>query len=502
MFWRSTGRKRAWLGAAAVAAAALAFLIGCGWLLYGVPVTGIYLPASSWSDEVVYSKQLAAVVQYGAPQGYFGFNESHAELGAFAAWGPAVFWVYALPGLLFRGQNAFIWCNLFFAVAGWLAFARAARLRVWQQAVFAAALACLNAPIRYIFSALQEPLHYALVLAVTGTAVLVRRSGRRPAWAALGLLCAVATLVRPYNAVLWLYPLALAWPRRRAVLGCLAGAGASLAGTLFLMAKCYAPYFFTNVDTAPLQMLAHLQVLSAVKYTAQKLLAAFTQVGQEVAGSLAGQGGGYYLAFFLLLAATLACLAWDAWKKRPLFWKGCAVAAAVVIFLALMLMYRTTEAARHTLVLDLLLLAALVLESPRAAAGTAGAAAVLASAGVLALTANGGFGMPGYHAAIDGELTALHSALADSQQMVESSDPWDHTLAYSFGDSAHVGMLYAAPDGMGLQFDEVDYLLDPEHEIHARYMMTGAGSELEQRLLAEGWTLLFQGRYATVYERP
>ena len=47
-----------------------------------------------------------------------------------------------------------------------------------------------------------------------------------------------------------------------------------------------------------------------------------------------------------------------------------------------------------------------------------------------------------------------------------------------------------------------DYLLDPEHEIHARYMMTGAGSELEQRLLAEGWTLLFQGRYATVYERP
>ena len=62
-------------------------------------------------------------------------------------------------------------------------------------------------------------------------------------------------------------------------------------------------------------------------------------------------------------------------------------------------------------------------------------------------------------------------------------------------------MLYAAPDGMGLQFDEVAYLLDPEHAIHSRYMMTGAGSELEQRLLAEGWTLLFQGQYATVYER-
>ena len=501
MCWRSTGRKGAWLGAAAVAAAALVFLLGYQWAVYGVPVTGIYLPASSWSDEVVYSKQLAAVVEYGAPQGYFGFNESHADIGTFAAWGPAVFWLYALPGLLFRGDNAFVWCNLFFAVAGWLVFARAARLRPWQQVVFAVALACLNVPIRYVFSAMQEPLHYALVLAVTGTAVLVRRKDSRGAWAALGLLCAAATLVRPYNAVLWLYPLVLAWPRRRAVLGCLAGAGASLAGTLFLMAKCYAPYFFTTVDLAPLQMLAHLQVLSAVRYTAGKLGTAFTQVGQEIAGSLTGQGGGYYLAFFLLLGAVAVCLAWDAWKRRPFFWKGCAAVAAAVIFLALMLMYRTTEAARHTLVLDLLLLAALVLESPRAAAGTAGLTAVLAAAGVLAMTANGGFGVPVYHEAIDAELTALHSALETSQQAVESQDPWDRTIAYSFGDDAHVGMLYAAPDGMGLQFDEAAWLLDPGHEIRSRYMMTGAGSEVEQRLLDEGWTLLFQGDYATVYER-
>ena len=62
--------------------------------------------------------------------------------------------------------------------------------------------------------------------------------------------------------------------------------------------------------------------------------------------------------------------------------------------------------------------------------------------------------------------------------------------------------LYAAPDGMGLQFDEAAYLQDTDHTIYARYMMTSPGSEVEQRLLAEGWTLLYQGEYATVYERP
>lgn len=108
-----------WAHTLCTAAAALVFLLAYELVVYRVPVTEIFLPVSSWSDEVIYSKQLAAAVQYGAPQGYFGFNESHAAVGTYAAWGPAVFLVYALPGLLLRGQNAFLWCNLLFVVLGW-----------------------------------------------------------------------------------------------------------------------------------------------------------------------------------------------------------------------------------------------------------------------------------------------------------------------------------------------------------------------------------------------
>ena len=98
-----------WAHTLCTAAAALVFLLAYELVVYRVPVTEIFLPVSSWSDEVIYSKQLAAAVQYGAPQGYFGFNESHAAVGTYSAWGPAVFLVYALPGLLLRGQNAFLW---------------------------------------------------------------------------------------------------------------------------------------------------------------------------------------------------------------------------------------------------------------------------------------------------------------------------------------------------------------------------------------------------------
>ena len=128
--------------------------------------------------------------------------------------------------------------------------------------------------------------------------------------------------------------------------------------------------------------------------------------------------------------------------------------------------------------------------------------AVLTAAGIVALTANGGFGVPGYRPAVAGEVEALQAALTRSQAQVQGDDPWDRTIAYSFLDDAHAGMLYAAPTGMGVQFDENSYLADTSHSIYSRYIMTGPGSAVEQRLLAEGWELLYQGEYCTVYERP
>ena len=194
-----------WAQVLGTAAAALAFLLVYELAVYRVPLQQIFLPCSYWSDEVIYSKQLAAVVRCGAPQGYFGFNESHAASGTFAAWGPAVFFVYALPGLFLRGQNAFLWCNLLFVVAGWTFFARAARLNGKQQAVFAAALAAFNAPIRYVFSAMQEPLHYALVLAENTAA---RRSYEKAGFVQEGIFRDMELLDGQYRDVVFMARLA------------------------------------------------------------------------------------------------------------------------------------------------------------------------------------------------------------------------------------------------------------------------------------------------------
>ena len=61
----------------------------------------VWFCGSNWQDELYYWQLTNDVVHYGVPQGYFGFNESSAQILSFSAWSPflLIFWV--LPGLIF-----------------------------------------------------------------------------------------------------------------------------------------------------------------------------------------------------------------------------------------------------------------------------------------------------------------------------------------------------------------------------------------------------------------
>ena len=56
----------------------------------GKAIWDVYLPNSEWNDELFYFKQVEGIVHFGYPQGYFGFNESHALRLSFAAWSPVL----------------------------------------------------------------------------------------------------------------------------------------------------------------------------------------------------------------------------------------------------------------------------------------------------------------------------------------------------------------------------------------------------------------------------
>ncbi len=84
--------KREWGTCLRAVLLALLPVIAC--LVYcvgkGQGIGQIYLPASERNDELIYYKQVEAILRCGYPQGYFGFNESHALRLSFAAWSPVL----------------------------------------------------------------------------------------------------------------------------------------------------------------------------------------------------------------------------------------------------------------------------------------------------------------------------------------------------------------------------------------------------------------------------
>ncbi len=66
----------------------LCAIIWC--LCEGYGIWDVYLPTSYWNDELMYYKLVESVVNYGMPQGYFGYGEMHAETFYFSVWSPVV----------------------------------------------------------------------------------------------------------------------------------------------------------------------------------------------------------------------------------------------------------------------------------------------------------------------------------------------------------------------------------------------------------------------------
>ena len=92
---------------------AVVFLAGFYFLCYRTPLNEVWLPTTMNNDEALYNRQVVSVLTHGGPQGYFGYQESTADIGRYGTWGPLLIWAYALPGLLFGASvNVVLWCNL------------------------------------------------------------------------------------------------------------------------------------------------------------------------------------------------------------------------------------------------------------------------------------------------------------------------------------------------------------------------------------------------------
>lgn len=221
--------------------------------LDGETISGVWLPASQWNDELFYYKQVEGILNYGYPQGYFGFNESHALNLSFASWSPVLVFPWVLWGLVF-GWNLWspIVCNIVLTSVVCFLFVWLVK-PTWKQLGVLALLFSLYTPfIRYMLSGMAEVICFCMLILFYGLAVNYLNKRKTCKLVLLFIVGALMTLMRPYLLLFLLLP-AYLWIRRsgwRGALGSAAVIGTTLGAYAcikhYLGADYFAPLYFTD----------------------------------------------------------------------------------------------------------------------------------------------------------------------------------------------------------------------------------------------------------------
>ncbi|MBO6112165.1 MAG: hypothetical protein J6P45_03860 [Lachnospiraceae bacterium] len=162
------------------------------------------------SDEIFWHLQTAASEKYTMPQGYFGYNGSHAAVGTYGAWGFFPFPPYVILCRLF-GMKIYSRhiINLYMLGVALLLFSLLAELD--EKKIVLLQLSYIFSPvtIRYSISAMNEGERYAFSILICGFLVSIYRK-KRQKWYVYGLIpCFLIYAVLSYDIFIFFVPVYL-----------------------------------------------------------------------------------------------------------------------------------------------------------------------------------------------------------------------------------------------------------------------------------------------------
>ena len=492
----------------------------------------VYLPSSVWNDELFYYKQVEGIVNYGYPQGYFGFNESHALKLSFAAWSPVLVFPWIIWGFLF-GWNLMspVICNIFLMMLCCFLFVWLVRPS-WKQLGILTFLFCLYTPfVRYMLSSMPEVICFAMLIIFYALAVNYQRREKTYKLVLLFVLSGVMTLMRPYLLLFLLLP-GFFWIRAgrnfKSVAGSLAvfGTVLGLYGVIkhYLGAEYFAPLFFTDwIDAYFEQGLwgGIRNTLDTLHYMGKDFLEHTRQGIRE------GLASGAFFGGYLVCMAVLAVQSVRDWRRyrrmagekgqedwrkalgRWLVIEAHLAFSFAAMLAALLLMYKLTEGSKHLL--------------------TFMAAAIFVIALMdtgfykKAMLVGGTFAYFYIHMAVDpydyqvpfvqeermAALEACREILREELILDPEKVPgYENALIWVYSDS--VGgepgytawqLLYALPEGFGISCCMPDFVSEEFDSLQGRYLCVISGGSIEEKCIRAGYEKILEAEGSVFYRR-
>lgn len=515
--------KKKWEGAiiAAVLALVPVFFAWLYCLLDRQYFSQIYLPSSSWNDELFYYKMTESVLSYGYPQGYFGFNESHGLYLSFAAWSPVLLVLWVIWGLFF-GWNLLspILCNIVLLSLAMLLFGILVKPNKKQTVMIGLLYGTFIPVTRFALSCIPEAELFALFIVFLGLAIACQRKYEGWMIGALFGLVMLMTWMRPYLILLLLTPALLLFERKGKKAFFWTGAVAAVTITVYAAISHFfsAPYIEDLFYTEWIKVYFEQGILAGVRYTFWKL---YTSLGVVLGlikanlltkSGLISAAGLYYFVFLLLLLLLFGKVVWRLLYKN---WKGFLMEGQMLFcmagfFGADLLMYRIQEGGRHTLVyivgcLFLLPLAEREKKSKRCLPLIM--SAFLALLFLLRGNVPYEFEIPYVVEERRADLQNMAGQLSENMELAGDAPNYDNTVIWTFretvdGESKLVdfGAYYAVPKGFGINLCEEKYLTENLENLQSRYIGVTPGGDFEKRCIAAGGEKIGSCESLAVYD--
>lgn len=507
--------------------------------LDGEAISSVWLPEGRWNDALLYFKQVEGVLHYGYPQGYFGFNESHALNLSFAAWSPVLMFPWIVWGLIFGwGLWSPIVCNITLTSLVCFLFVWLVK-PTWKQMGILVLLLALFTPFTwYMLSGMAEILCFDMVILFYALAVSYLDRKKAGKLVLLFILGAVMTLMRPYLLLFLLLP-AYLWIRRSGLKGAF-GSAAVIGVTLgayacikhFLGAEYFAPLYFTDWVDAFFEQ----GIFGGIRFCITKVhymgRSFFEGMAKGVSSGLTvgAYFCGYFVVFCVLAGQTV--LDWRRFRRlgkasedsvvrdeenitarRKLYNRMVIQVhlafSMTAMFFALLLMYKLEEGSRHLLTFITAGIFVIALMDTRYFKKAVLVGVTFAYCYAYMAVEPMHYELP-YIQKERAEQFAEWEEIFDINLKLqrEAGVPsYDNTVIWVFQDENSQGnlefirwqLLYALPEGFGINCCTPEYILENFGGLQCRYIATLPGGRIDGMCREAGYREIGRDKDLVIY---
>lgn len=494
-------------------------------LLKGQGFSQIYLPASSWNDELFYYKLTENVLAYGYPQGYFGFNESHGLYLSFAAWSPVLLLFWVIWGFFF-GWNLLspMLCNLALLSISMLLFGLLVKPDKRQSLLIGVLYAAFLPVTRFALSCIPEAELFALFIVFLGLAIACQRTYRSWMIGVMFGLVMLMTWMRPYLILLLLTPAVLLFYQKGKKALLPTGVIAAVTAAVYWMVNHFfsAPYLTDLFYTEWITVYFEQGFFAGLRYTIWKLFTSLASIANMIKENLTikegliSAAGLYYFIFLLLLiiltVKTISRIIRKNWKDFLL--EGQMLLCMTGFFTADLLMYRLQEGGRHTLVYIVGCLFLLPLADDFYKKKQIGLSTGTAFVFLLLFFARGNipyeFALPYGDTEHRADLENMAQQLSENMNLTEDPPNYDNTVIWTAWDSINgktqtvdFGAYYTVPKGFGINLCDGGYMDVNLETLQSRYIGVLPAGDFEKRCQMAGGQVVGECQRLVIYDmRP